>query len=381
MNPFSFATTPRVVFGPGSIEALPEHAAALGPCILIVSDRGMVETGLVPQVAEILQRAGHAVVIFDGVVADPPESVILEAGAMARGCDATGVIGLGGGSSLDAAKLVALLAGTQQDLDAIYGIGLAHGPRLPLLLAPTTAGTGSEVTPIAIVTTGTHEKKGVVSPLLLPDIALLDPQTTLGLPPAATAATGVDAMVHAIEAFTTASPNANPVSRALAREALRLLGSAISRAVHAGDDLEARSDMLLGSMLAGQAFANAPVAAVHALAYPLGGHFGIPHGLSNALVLTQVMRFNARACAEAYAILGGDIFPPLAGGSDPQAVIDAMAQLCADLGLATRLRDVGVPFEALDTLADDAMKQTRLLVNNPREVTRADAHAIYEAAW
>ncbi len=381
MTPFSFATTPRVVFGPGSLEALPDHAAALGPCILIVSDRGMVETGLVPQVAEILQRAGHAVVIFDGVVADPPESVILEATAMARGCDATGVIGLGGGSSLDAAKLVALLAGTQQHLDAIYGIGLAHGPRLPLLLAPTTAGTGSEVTPIAIVTTGTHEKKGVVSPLLLPDIALLDPQTTLGLPPAPTAATGVDAMVHAIEAFTTASPNANPVSRALAREALRLLGSAISRAVHQGDDLEARSDMLLGSMLAGQAFANAPVAAVHALAYPLGGHFGIPHGLSNALVLTQVMRFNAPACGEAYGILGGDIFPPLAGGSDPQAVIDAMAKLCADLGLATRLRDVGVPFEALDTLADDAMKQTRLLVNNPREVTRADARAIYEAAW
>ena len=381
MNPFSFATTPRVVFGAGSITQLPEHAAALGPCILIVSDRGMVETGLVPRVAEVLQRAGHAVVIFDGVVADPPESVIMEACAMARGCDATGVIGLGGGSSLDAAKLVALLAGTPQELDAIYGIGLAGGPRLPLLLAPTTAGTGSEVTPIAIVTTGSHEKKGVVSPLLLPDIALLDPETTLGLPPAPTAATGVDAMVHAIEAFTTASANANPVSRALAREALRLLGGAIARAVHQGDDLEARSDMLLGSMLAGQAFANAPVAAVHALAYPLGGHFGIPHGLSNALVLTHVMRFNAPACGDAYALLGGDIFPALAGGSDPQAVIDAITALSADLGLAPRLRDLGVPREALETLADDAMKQTRLLVNNPREVMRADALAIYEAAW
>ncbi len=381
MNPFSFATTPRFVFGAGSIEKLPEHAAALGPCILIVSDRGMVETGLVPQVAEILQHAGHAVAIFDGVVADPPESVIKEACAMAKACDATGVIGLGGGSSLDAAKLVSLLAGTPQELDAIYGIGLARGPRLPLLLAPTTAGTGSEVTPIAIVTTGAHEKKGVVSPLLLPDIALLDPKTTIGLPPAPTAATGVDAMVHAIESFTTASPNANPVSKALAREALRLLGGAIMRAVHKGDDLQARSDMLLGSMLAGQAFANAPVAAVHALAYPLGGHFGIPHGLSNALVLTQVMRFNASTCGDDYALLGGDIFPALAGESDPHAVIDAMTALSADLGLAPRLRDVGVPSEALETLADDAMKQTRLLVNNPREVTRADALAIYEAAW
>lgn len=300
---------------------------------------------------------------------------------MARGCDATGVIGLGGGSSLDVAKLVALLAGSGENLADIYGVGLAKGPRLPLLLIPTTAGTGSEVTPISIVTTGAHEKKGVVSPVILPDIALLDPQATLGLPPAPTAATGIDAMVHAIEAYTSTSPNANPVSRTLAREALRLIGGAIRKAVHQGDDLAARSDMLIGSLLAGQAFANSPVAAVHALAYPLGGHFGIPHGLSNALVLTQVMRFNAPACGEAYALLGGDIFPELAGNADAEAVIAALEALSRDLGLAPRLRDAGVPQNALDLLADDAMKQTRLLVNNPREVTRADARAIYEAAW
>jgi len=381
MQPFTFATTPRVVFGAGSLEKLPEAAGALGPCILIVTDQGMVATGLVARTAETLQKAGHAVAIYDGVIADPPERVVLEARDMARGCDATGVIGLGGGSSLDVAKLVALLAGSGENLADIYGVGLAKGPRLPLLLIPTTAGTGSEVTPISIVTTGAHEKKGVVSPVILPDIALLDPQATLGLPPAPTAATGVDAMVHAIEAYTSTSPNANPVSRALAREALRLIGGAIRKAVHHGDDLAARSDMLIGSLLAGQAFANSPVAAVHALAYPLGGHFGIPHGLSNALVLTKVMRFNAPVCGEAYALLGGDIFSELAGKTDPEAVITALEALSRDLGLAPRLRDAGVPQDALDLLADDAMKQTRLLVNNPREVTRADARAIYEAAW
>lgn len=381
MQPFTFATTPRIVFGAGSLDKLPETTGPLGPCILIVTDQGMVATGLVARVTENLQKAGHAVAIYDGVIADPPERVVLEARDMARGCDATGVIGLGGGSSLDVAKLVALLAGSGENLADIYGVGLAEGPRLPLLLIPTTAGTGSEVTPISIVTTGAHEKKGVVSPVIVPDIALLDPQATLGLPPAPTAATGVDAMVHAIEAYTSTSPNANPVSRALAREALRLIGGAIRKAVHQGDDLAARSDMLIGSLLAGQAFANSPVAAVHALAYPLGGHFGIPHGLSNALVLTQVMRFNAPACGEVYALLGGDIFPELAGETDPEAVIAALEALSRDLGLAPRLRDAGVPQNALDLLADDAMKQTRLLVNNPREVTLADARAIYEAAW
>src|ERR671916_573671 len=191
---------------------------------------------------------------------------------------------------------------------------MAKGPRLPLLLAPTTAGTGSEVTPISIVTPGAHEKKGVVSSVLIPDIALLDPELTLGLPPHVTAATGVDAMVHAIEAYTSASPNNNPVSRALACEALRLLGRNIRRAVHHGQDSDARAAMLLGSMLAGQAFANSPVAAVHALAYPIGGHFGVPHGLSNALVLPHVLRFNAPACGSRYAELLPHAFPERAGG-------------------------------------------------------------------
>jgi alcohol dehydrogenase class IV len=290
------------------------------------------------------------------------------------------VIGLGGGSSLDVAKLVALLACGREALSDIYGVGLATGPRLPLLLSPTTAGTGSEVTPISIVTTGAHEKKGVVSPVLLPDVALLDPDLTLGLPPAVTAAIGIDAMVHAIEAYTSASANNNPVSRALAREALRLLGRNIRRAVHQGHDLEARSAMLLGSLLAGQAFANSPVAAVHALAYPIGGHFGVPHGLSNALVLPHVLRFNAPACGALYAELLPDAFPERArgGAEDFVAAVEELSRTC---GLEQRLRDVGIPADAIPMMAQDAMKQTRLLVNNPRQLTLEDARAIYEAAW
>ncbi|HEV2557801.1 MAG TPA: iron-containing alcohol dehydrogenase [Microvirga sp.] len=378
---FTFNTTPSVIFGAGTLSQIGALAATrLAQRVLVVTDAGLVRAGLVEPALSGLAAAEVAAATFDAVVADPPEAVVLDAVAQARSFDARAVIGLGGGSSLDVAKLVALLAASGEELGAIYGVGNARGPRLPLLLAPTTAGTGSEVTPISIVTTGTHEKKGVVSPLLIPDIALLDPELTLGLPPAVTAATGVDAMVHAIEAYTSASPNNNPVSRALACEALRLLGRNIRQAVHHGRDLEARGAMLIGSMLAGQAFANSPVAAVHALAYPIGGHFGVPHGLSNALVLPHVLRFNASACAAAYAELSPHAFPDLPE-SDAGAFIDALTKLSAEIGLPPRLRDVGIPADAVPLMAEDAMKQTRLLVNNPRPLGLADARAIYEAAW
>ncbi len=378
---FTFNTTPSVIFGAGTLSQIGALAATrLAQRVLVVTDAGLVRAGLVEPALSALAAAGVAAATFDAVVADPPEAVVLDAVAQARSFDARAVIGLGGGSSLDVAKLVALLVASGEELGAIYGVGNARGPRLPLLLAPTTAGTGSEVTPISIVTTGTHEKKGVVSPLLIPDIALLDPELTLGLPPAVTAATGVDAMVHAIEAYTSASPNNNPVSRALACEALRLLGRNIRQAVHHGRDLEARGAMLIGSMLAGQAFANSPVAAVHALAYPIGGHFGVPHGLSNALVLPHVLRFNASACAAAYAELSPHAFPDLPE-SDAGAFIDALTKLSAEIGLPPRLRDVGIPADAVPLMAEDAMKQTRLLVNNPRPLGLADARAIYEAAW
>jgi alcohol dehydrogenase len=276
---------------------------------------------------------------------------------------------------MDVAKLVALLARTDQELGSIYGIGMARGPRLKLIQVPTTAGTGSEVTPIAIVTTGATEKKGVVSPVLLPDVALLDPVLTRGLPPAVTAATGIDAMVHAIEAYTSRHKK-NPLSDALAREALRLLSGAIERAALHGDDLDARGDMLLGACFAGMAFANAPVAAVHALAYPIGGRFHVPHGLSNALVLPHVLRFNLDGGTRLY-----DELAPIFGASDGRGLVATLERLAERLAVPRRLREVGISHNELPLLAEDAMRQTRLLVNNPRDLTLDDARAIYQAAW
>ncbi|MBT8001111.1 MAG: iron-containing alcohol dehydrogenase [Planktomarina temperata] len=383
MNPFSFNTTPSLRMGAGLAGELGQITRPIcGDRVLLVTDPGMMATGLVQQATDCLRAAGVEVTLFDQVQADPPEEIVLRAAQYAR--SATGVIGFGGGSSLDVAKLAALLAASNQPLAEAYGIGNAQGPRLPLVLVPTTAGTGSEVTPISIVTTGASEKMGVVSPLLLPDLALLDPELTLGLPAHVTAATGIDAMVHAIEAYASVNANNNPISRALAVEALGLMGRMLLRAVQKPDDLEARTGMLLGSMLAGQAFANSPVAAVHALAYPIGGHYKVPHGLSNALVLPHVLRFNAQVAPEAYAELLPHVFPDLPAMNVAEAAMkfaQGMADLSQACGLEQGLREMGIAREVLPKLARDAMNQTRLLVNNPRPVDEASAMQIYEAAW
>jgi alcohol dehydrogenase class IV len=385
MTPFTFSTTRQIVFGAGkAAEIGPLGLSILGARILLVTDHDLMHMGLLRPAIASLEAAGASLSVFDEVHADPPEANVLAARDAAISHGATGVLAIGGGSPMDVAKLAALLARSGESLADIYGVGNARGPRLPLMLVPTTAGTGSEATPISIVTTGQAEKKGVVSPLLLPDAAVLDPDLTLGLPAAVTAATGIDAMVHAIEAYASASPNNNPVSRALAREALRLIGGAIRTAVRDGRERDARGRMLLGSLMAGQAFANSPVAAVHALAYPLGGHYHIPHGLSNALVLPHVLRFNLPAAAGTYAEIAPDVFPDLAAtpaGRRAEAFVERLAALSAELGVPSRLRDMGIGENAIALLAGDAMKQTRLLVNNPRPLTEADALAIYRAAW
>ena len=385
MNAFVFNTAPSIQFGSGLLSKLGEIVKArIGARVLLVTDPGIRQTGIVDRALDSLRAQGVEVALFEDVEADPPEAVVLRAVQAAAELEADGVIGLGGGSSLDVAKLAALLAPGTETLKQVYGVGNARGPRLPLILVPTTAGTGSEVTPISIVTTGASEKMGVVSPVILPDIALLDPDLTLGLPPHITAATGIDAMVHAIEAYASASPNNNPISRNLATEALRLMGGALEKAVHDGSNRQARSDMLLGSMLAGQAFANSPVAAVHALAYPIGGHFHVPHGLSNALVLPYVLRFNTKVAPAPYAELAPYAFPDLAeleGQARAEAFCDAMASLSKRCGLQQSLREMDIPRDFLPRLARDAMNQTRLLVNNPREVSEADALSIYQAAW
>lgn len=390
MPPFTFNTTPQIVARPGACAQMAEIAGRrLGERVLFVTDKGIRNVGLERAAAAALETAGHTVTFFDEIEADPSLATLEKAIATAREIDATGVIALGGGSSLDVAKLTALIAGSGEDIDDAWGVGNAKGPRLPLVLAPTTAGTGSEVTPVSIITVGGDEKRGVSSPLILPDIAVLDAELTLTLPAPITAATGIDAMVHAIEAYASKSANNNPVSRMLAKEALRLLGANIRTVIDRPEDIDARSAMLLGSTLAGMAFANSPVAAVHALAYPIGGTFHIPHGLSNALVLTEVLRFNAaetqNGSAACYAELAPCAFADFddLGGTQANcaAFIDRLADLSSAVGLPKRLRDVGIGEEALPQMARDAMKQTRLLVNNPRDVGEADALAIYRAAW
>ncbi len=386
MTPFVFNTTKSVVFENGAAVRLAELAGGLlGRNCLLITDPGLRALGLCDPAIAALQAAGHTVTIFDAVEADPSRETLMKAVEAGRAAGTTGVIGFGGGSSQDVAKLVALLLGSDEDLDSAWGVAQAKGPRLPLVLVPTTAGTGSEVTPVSIITVGAEEKRGVSSPVILPDMAILDAELTLGLPAHITAATGVDAMVHAIEAYASKNANNNPVSKLLAREALRLLGANIEAVVADGSNLEARGAMLLGSMLAGQAFANSPVAAVHALAYPIGGTFHIPHGLSNALVLPHVLRFNAPDAGTLYAEIAADAFPELAAVQGTQArtaaFIDALADLSARVGLQTRLRDVGIPKDAIGKMAADAMLQARLLVNNPRDVTQDDAHTIYTAAW
>jgi len=387
MHPFSFATTAQIICESGSAHRLATLCQERGAqSVLIVTDPGITQLGLLAEVLAGFLREGVTAQVFDQVVADPPEAIVLSAVAQARALKAQLIIGFGGGSSMDVAKLVALLAHPQcaQTLADIYGVGNAKGQRLPLIQVPTTAGTGSEVTQVAIVTTGATTKLGVVSPLLLPDLALLDADLTLGLPPAVTAATGIDAMVHAIEAYTSALKK-NPLSDLLAREALRLLAANLDEAVHNGGNREARQAMLLGACLAGQAFANAPVAAVHALAYPLGGHFHIPHGLSNALVLPHVLGFNASVAAPLYAELAplvlGDKLRPGNAMAQTEQFIGALADFSERSGLPTCLRDAGVTESMLPQLAADAMLQQRLLVNNPREMTEAHALAIYQVAY
>lgn len=381
---FTFSTVAHIVCELGAAGRLGEHIAQRFPTArraLLVTDPGFLKTGLVDAPAASLQRAGIQVTIYSNVVADPPEQTVLDAVTAARQHGTDIVIGLGGGSSMDVAKLIAVLAGGDQQIGAIYGIGNVKGDRLPLVQIPTTAGTGSEVTNIAIVTTGATTKMGVVAPQLYADMALLDAELTLGLPPAVTAATGIDAMVHAIEAYTSRHKK-NPLSDILARKALGLLSANLIAACEDGRNLAARQAMLLGAMLAGQAFSNAPVAAVHALAYPIGGTFHVPHGLSNSLVLPHVLRFNLPAAAGLYAELAEIVVPEVSGSEEAraEALVVAMQQIATITGIQRTLQQVGIKETDLDQLADDAMLQTRLLGNNPRTVTRDDARAIYAAA-
>ena len=387
-NNFTFNTTSGIRFGNGTSKScVSEISQKLGPNILFITDKDLMSLKLTEPTLIELNKLSSKVEVFQDVEADPSLKTLMNAIEIGKKNKITGVIGFGGGSSMDVAKLTSLILGSNENIEEAWGVSNAKGPRLPLILVPTTAGTGSEVTPISIITVGEEEKKGVSSPIILPDIAILDPELTVGLPAHTTAATGIDAMVHAIEGYASANKNNNPISKMIAVEALKLLGGSIEKAVFEGSNIEARGNMLLGAMLAGKSFANSPVAAVHALAYPIGGTFHVSHGLSNSLVLPYVLRFNSvdNKATKDYSELAPFLFPDIDMSKGNQAIckefIDRLENLSKKLGLPQKLREVNIPKEACKKMASDAMKQTRLLVNNPREVTENDALNIYEAAW
>ncbi|HYI46928.1 MAG TPA: iron-containing alcohol dehydrogenase [Allosphingosinicella sp.] len=374
MLSYEFQYGPKLIAGPGAARRLAEVLPP-GRC-LFVTDANVRALGLAGPVLDALPDA----MIFDAVEQDPSRETLMA--AVAAGEGAVSVVGFGGGSPMDVAKLAAYLIATGEDLDALWGVGKAIGRKLPLALVPTTAGTGSEATPVTVITVGSTEKRGVNSPALLPDWAVLDPELTLSLPRAVTAATGIDAMVHAIEAYTSARLK-NPMSDMFARKAMRLISDNLLKACDTPDDIEARGKMLLAAHLAGIAFANAPVAGVHALAYPLGGHFHVPHGLSNALMLTHVLAHNMSAAMPLYAELGAMLDPGIADLGQQgraQGFVQHLARLSRATGVPRRLSEVGVGPEHLDLLAAEAMKQERLLINNPCPITQADARRLYEAA-
>ena len=380
MQPFTFTYGPRVLATATGAAELPSMLPE-GP-VLFVTDDQLVDLGLAAAWIGELEQT-RPVILFSAVEADPSKATLLAAVEAGRGAGVTSVVGFGGGSPMDVAKLAAYLLGSGDELDSIWGVEVAVGAKLPLVLVPTTAGTGSEATPISVITVDGGTKLAVNARAITADLAILDPTLTTGLPRHVTAATGIDAMVHAVEAYTSARLK-NPLSDALAREALRLLSANLIRACEAPGDLAARSAMLLGAHLAGVAFSNAPVAGVHALAYPLGGLHHLPHGLSNALMLRHVLQHNAAAARDLYAELAEIVAPDCAGqGSQARCatLIDTLDRMIVDSGLKPRLRDHGIARSDIPLLASEAMKQQRLLVNNPCPIDEADAARLYEAAW
>ncbi|WP_371396692.1 iron-containing alcohol dehydrogenase [Fretibacter rubidus] len=371
----SFQTVSDIRIEPGGAAKLDYYVDGLcrNKRVAIVTDKGVRALGLLDAGVESLRAAGYQTFVFDKVVADPPEAVVLKGAVAIRKFNPGLIIGFGGGSPMDTAKVIAHLCGCDQPLESLYGVGQAKGPSLPLMLIPTTAGTGSEVTNVAIITTGETAKKGIVADSLYADRVLLDAALTFGLPKSITASTGIDAMVHAIEAYTSIREK-NPISDALALTALRKLRGAIVTACESPDNVEARGDMLIGAMLAGQAFSNAPCAAVHALAYPLGGFFHVPHGLSNALVMTGVMDYNLPKADHWYAEIARD----MGVGQTGVSLIDEMQRIKDATHVPQTLAAVDIPEDAIPMMAKDAMTKDRLLMNNAREMTFDATVKIYE---
>lgn len=385
MTGFTFRTAPRIHVETGGLSQVGKLFAELG-CrrVLIVTDRGIVGCGFADIALKSLADVGLEAAVFDGIVADPPVAVVEAGVAAARDLGADGVLGLGGGSSLDAAKVVALAANTDQTIENMFGIDKTRGERLKMILAPTTSGTGSEVTWVSVLTSGANLKSVIYSPVLLPDIALLDAALTLGMPRHITAATALDAMVHAVEGYTSRTKK-NLMADAMAEKALGLLGTNFRAVLADPSNAVVREKMLLGATLAGMAFVNASVAAVHGLSYPLGARFHIPHGHGNALVMASVFRFNLRAAEAMYAELASALLPgrsfngPRAAA---EALIDELDAMFIESGLEGRLSKLGISEADLPVMAEDVViNNARLIASNPCDMSYDDVLGIYRSIY
>lgn len=381
-----FQTAGKIIAGWGSLSQLAAEVEALGArSVLVVCDAVIEKIGLVERVREQLAPLGVKLGIFSEVEPEPRLAVVercLQA-IKEGGCDL--LVAIGGGSSIDVAKAASILVTNPGTIKDYLGVNLVARPGIPVAAVPTTAGTGSEVTPIAILSDEEDQlKKGVVSPYLLPRVAIVDPELTVTMPPHITAATGMDALTHAVEAYISINANASPVTDALALEAIRIISRSLRTAVANGRHREARESMAMASLMAGIAFANAGVGAVHALAYPLGAQFHLPHGVANAVLLPYVMEWNMLGALSRFkdmALAMGERVEGLSERAAAERFVEAVKQLSADIRIPSRLRDLGVTAEAIPGMAEGASKVTRLLANNPRQLSVDDIREIYERAF
>jgi alcohol dehydrogenase class IV len=381
MNSITLLQPPRIVFGNGCAPQCAEYLAqrSVKRVLLLSSTPVLPALGAV-QAA--LKAHGVEFVLAPPVDSEPTRQMFESILPVARAEKIEGVLGIGGGSVIDVAKLIAALFHGRQTAAEVFGINLLRRRELALVCLPTTAGTGAEVSPNAILLDEADElKKGVVSPQLVPDAAFVDPLLTLSVPPAVTAATGLDALTHCIEAY--ANKFAHPMVDLYALQGIKLIAANLVRAVRNGAELEARAALSLGSLYGGLCLGPVNTAAVHALAYPLGGRFRIAHGVSNALLLPQVLRFNLSAAPERYAEMAVALGVKRHGPALTTAEqgVDFLSQLSRDCGVPQTLSELNIPRAAIPAMAQAAMQVTRLLKNNPRPLTVADAVRIYEAAY
>jgi alcohol dehydrogenase len=377
-----FGAIERIVHGRGMLAQLPAEIARLrGTKILLVTDPGIVKAGIAHRVTALL--GDFHVEIFAEVEPDPSIETVIACAARARtaGCDL--VVGLGGGSALDVAKCAAAFVNNPGDIRDYLGIDKLPNAAVAKIMIPTTAGTGSEVTNVAVLSLKAEKtKKGIVSRHLLADAAILDPELTLGLPPAVTAATGMDALTHAIEAYV--SRFAQPLTDRFALDAIAMIAAALPTAVHNGADIAARETMLTASLYAGLAFGSAATGMVHGLAMPLGGQFDVPHGIANSVLLPHVMRWNLVAALPRYRDIAramGVRVDHLSLREGAEGAVAAVEQLARDVGIPATLDDLGVPRSAIEALAKDGMTNLRQVRPNPRNVTYEGLVSILEGAF